>query len=81
MTGILSNSMDEKQFLILLDELLELAPGTLKGDELLENFEEWNSLAVIGYMAMVNEHYGLVVLPRQIGLCASVGDLIALTKV
>jgi len=71
--------MDRSQFLILIDELLELEPGTLKGDELLEGLEEWNSLAVVGYMAMVNEHYGLILSSKRLAACTTVNDLIALT--
>ena len=71
--------MDRSQFLILMDELLELEPGTLKGEELLEDLEEWNSLAIVGYMAMVNEHYGRILSSKHFAGCKTVNDLLALT--
>ncbi|HZL57396.1 MAG TPA: phosphopantetheine-binding protein [Bryobacteraceae bacterium] len=70
--------MDRTQFLALMDELLELDPGILKGNESLEGLENWNSLAVIGFMALANEHNGVIVSPRSIAKCKTVNDLIDL---
>jgi acyl carrier protein len=70
--------MERPEFLRQLDELLDLEPGTLKGDETLESLENWNSLAVIGFMAMIDEHYGIVVPPKQISACTTVENLIEL---
>jgi acyl carrier protein len=72
--------MDRLQFLEMLDELLELEPGTLKGDEALDSLENWNSLAVIGYMALVNDHFGVIVAPKQIAACTTIDQLIALPQ-
>jgi acyl carrier protein len=70
--------MERPEFLCMLDELLELEPGTLKGEEKLDSLENWNSLAVIGYMALVNDHYGVIVSPRQISVCVTVAQLVDL---
>ena len=70
--------MDRIQFLGLMDELLELDTGTLRGNESLEGLENWNSLAVIGFMALANEHNGIIVSPRSISQCKTVNDLIDL---
>jgi acyl carrier protein len=72
--------MNRSQFLLQLDELLELEPDTLKGDELLEGLDGWGSLAVLGYMAIVNENTGIVVSPVQISSCSTIDDLVALAK-
>jgi acyl carrier protein len=66
------------EFLLLLDELLELEPGTVKGSETLDSFESWNSLAVISFMALVDEHFGISLQPRQIAACTTVADLTGL---
>jgi acyl carrier protein len=73
--------MDLTEFLLTIDELLELEPGTLKGTEKLDELEGWNSLAVIGFMAVVSERFGIVVPPKKISACSTVGDLIALTEI
>jgi len=73
--------MTRPDFLSLMDELLELPKGTLTGEEKLENLEEWNSLAMIGYMALVDEHIGVKLSPRQFLSCDTVSDLLDLAKV
>jgi len=70
--------LKQTEFLLLLDELLELEPGTLKGSETLESLEDWNSLAVISFMALVDEHFGVSLQPRQIAGCSTIADLVGL---
>ena len=70
--------MENNEFLLLLDELLELEPGTVKGSETLDSFDGWNSLAVISLMALVDEHFGISLQPRQIAACSTIADLVGL---
>ena len=70
--------MKRNEFLLLLDELLELEPGTVKGSETLDSLESWNSLAVISFMALVDEHFEISLQPRQIAACMTVADLTGL---
>lgn len=69
--------MDKTQFLKLIDELLELDEGALKGDEQIDGIG-WDSLATISFMALVDERFGLSLQPRQIAGCSTVSDLSAL---
>ena len=69
--------MDKTQFLKLIDELLELDEGTLKGGEQLDGIG-WDSLATISFMALVDERFGFSLQPRQIAGCSTVSDLLAL---
>jgi acyl carrier protein len=68
------------EFLVLLDELLELPPGTLKGPEPLTSLSQWDSLASVGFIALVDRHLGLAADPGQIGAAETVNDLIALVQ-
>jgi acyl carrier protein len=70
--------LENNEFLLLLDELLELEPGTVKGSETLDSFDGWNSLAVISLMALVDEHFGISLQPRQIAACSTIADLVGL---
>jgi acyl carrier protein len=70
----------KEEFLLALDEMLELPPGTLKGPEKIEDIETWDSLAVINLMALVDEHYSVKLAPRQIGAAETVDQLYALTS-
>lgn len=69
--------MSKKDFLLLLDELLETEPGTLTGVEMLETLS-WDSLAVVGLIALVDEQFDIALSPAKIGKCEAVNDLIAL---
>jgi acyl carrier protein len=70
--------MTINDFLLSLDQLLELEPGTVKGTESLDSLESWDSLAIISFMALVDEHFGVALQARQIAESKTVGDLIGL---
>lgn len=72
--------MNREKFLPLLDEVLELEPGTLKGPEKLEDLENWNSMAMVSFVALVDEHFGYTVSPRQFVNCETIDDLLRLIK-
>ncbi len=70
--------MKRNELLTLLDELLELEPNTVKQSDALDSFEGWNSLAVIGFLAMVDEKLGISLEPRKLAGCKTVNDLLGL---
>lgn len=67
--------MQPSDFYRLLDEVLELDAGTLQGDEKLEDVENWDSLAVISYIALVDEQFGVVVDSEHLMQAKTVADL------
>ncbi len=71
--------MDKSKFLAMMDELLELSPGTIYGEEKLVDLEEWDSLALLSFMAKVNTNYGKILSPQLIAQCQTVDDLQKLT--
>ena len=72
--------MDRAEFLNCLCEVLELEPGSLKGDEVLEDVQNWTSLAVLGLMAAVDEKYNVTLAARELAGCRKVGDLVDLVS-
>ena len=60
------------------EELLELDAGGLKGDETLEGFESWDSLAVISFIALADEHFDIMVEGEALANATSVADLLRL---
>jgi len=70
--------MTRSEFLAALDEMLELAPGTLTGAEVLDDLEGWDSLAVISYIALVDETVGKIVAGEDLARAKTVNDLVAL---
>ncbi len=73
--------MSRKEFLLLFDEVLELPAGTLSGPERLEDLKQWDSAAMIGFIALTDNHNGRRLSPRQIVNCATVEDLLTLAQV
>jgi len=70
--------MNKNDVLLLLDELLELDLGSLKGDELLENLDGWDSMAVVGLMGVAHEKLELILEPAPITSCQTVNDIVNL---
>jgi acyl carrier protein len=70
--------MSRSEFLLELDKVIEASPGTLKGDEKLAGLSAWDSLAVIGFIAMVDDKFRVQLAARDIGACERVADLEAL---
>lgn len=68
--------MTREHFLQSLDELLELPPGTLQGPEKLEEFEGWNSVAMLGVIALADQN-GVKLSMRQIATSAETVDQLA----
>lgn len=73
--------MTRAEFLTTIDELLELPPGTLRGEEKLEDLEQWNSLAVVGFIGIADEHCGQTLSPRLLAGCRTVNDLLGLAGI
>ena len=72
--------MDHTEFLRKIDELLEKPDCELTGPERLEDLEGWDSMAVIGFMAIADEHFGRKLSPPNIAKCQTVDDLFALVQ-
>jgi len=73
--------MTRDAFLLSLDEVFEVPAGTLKGPEKLDDLENWNSMAMLSYIALVDSNDGTQVSPRQIRDCSTVDDLVRLAKI
>lgn len=67
--------MTKREFLLHLDELLELEAGTIKGDELLASWPKWDSLAIIAFIALIDQHFGASVPAIKIMNCRTPNDL------
>ncbi len=73
--------MSKADFLRGLDEILELPEGSLRGSERLEDLENWNSLAVVSFIALADQKTKAKIQVRQIGACETVADLLRLAQV
>ena len=74
-------TMTRTEFLKSFDTILELPEGTLKGTEKLEDLENWNSLAMIDFIALADTNNGVKLATLQIAKSETVADLLKLAKV
>jgi acyl carrier protein len=70
--------MKKSEFLRLLEEMLELDSGTLKGPETLKEVGKWDSVAVMGFIALVDEHFETSISPKRLSECKTIDDLAGL---
>lgn len=75
------NRMNRAAFLLEIDELLGLNPGTLQGDEKLEELENWDSTALIGVVVLAESARERHISPDQVVRCSTVADLLRLAGV
>jgi len=56
--------------------MLELEPGTIKGNESLLDLNGWDALALLSFIAMADSKLGLVIKAAALVNCKTVSDLI-----
>ena len=79
--GYSGGDMTKEEFLLEMDGILEVEPGTLKGSEKLAELEQWNSTALIGFIALADTNNGARIAPRHVVNCVTVDDLLKLAGV
>jgi acyl carrier protein len=73
--------MTRTEFLLEMDELLGLQSGTLRGDEKLEDLQNWDSTALIGMIALAESANDAQISPDEVVGCSTVADLLRLARV
>jgi acyl carrier protein len=72
--------MPKDQFLRHIEKILDIEPNALLGPECLSDTKEWDSTAIIDFMAMVDKHAGAILSVDAIVSCATYDDLFALIE-
>jgi len=75
------DKMSRAAFLSEIDEILGMRPGTLKGDEKLEDLHNWDSTALIGVIVLAEAASERHISPDQVVTCSTVADLLRLAGV
>jgi acyl carrier protein len=70
--------MTRNEFISEIENLLEVAPGTFTGETFLGDIERWDSLAVVGFIALVDENLGFTPPPKKIAASKTLEDLVKL---
>ena len=68
--------MKRDEFLIRLDEIMNRAAGDTKADEVLADIDGWDSLAMLGFIALADADLAVRLTGKQLAAAKSVQDLI-----
>lgn len=68
--------MTKTEFIAAIEDLVEVDLGTLTEESLLADIKQWDSLAVVGFIALVDENLGFTPAPSEIAASTTVGDLL-----
>ena len=75
------NTMTREEFLLEMDEILGLRAGTLRGDENLDELQNWDSTALVGLIVLAETTNDAHISPDQVVGCTTVADLLLLAQV
>ena len=73
--------MSRDEFLLEIDNILQLPAGTLRGNEKLEELGNWDSTALVTLIVLAEDHVGARISPAQVVNCTTVDDLLQLAQV
>lgn len=72
--------MDISSKLALIEECMDIDEGTLKPEDQLSDFEEWDSVTALSIIAMVDEQFGKTLTGDELKEARTVADLIAMME-
>jgi acyl carrier protein len=70
--------MTSKNFLSEIEQIVEAPSGSLSMDRGLVDLEGWDSMAVLGFIAMADDRLGATVSAEQLAKCGTIADLAGL---
>jgi acyl carrier protein len=76
-----AKKMTREEFLLEMDEILGLQPGTLHGEEKLDELQNWDSTVLVELIMLAETANDVEISPEQVVGCATVGDLLRLAGV
>ena len=73
--------MTRSEFLLEMDDILGLPPGTLRGNEKLDELQNWDSTSLITLISLAESNNGVSLSLHRIVDCSTVEDLLQLAQV
>ena len=71
-------TITREEFLLEMNEILGLRSGTLRGNENLDELQNWDSTALVGLIALAETANGAQISPEEVVGCTTVADLLGL---
>lgn len=72
--------MTEQEKIALMEEIMDLDEGTLTLDSVLDEIDEWDSVAILSFIAAMDEHFDKVIKGSEIKSFVTVKDAIAVME-
>lgn len=72
--------MNEQEKLALLEEIMELDEGTLSVGDVLEDYEEWDSITALSLIAAMDEKFHKTITGAEIKELKTVSDVLEMMK-
>lgn len=72
--------MNNEEKIAILEELMEVDEGTLTPKTLLINIEEWDSVALLSFIAMMDDEFGKTIKGSVVREQKTVADLMNLME-
>ncbi len=69
---------DSSPYIKLIEEIIEAEPGTITISDELEEIHGWDSMALLGLIAIVDERYEEMIDLEKLAKCISVNDIVSL---
>lgn len=67
--------MSKAKFIELFQETLEMEDEDIKQDDIFREYSEWDSLAVLSVLAMVNEEYDIIIPRKEFEVTQTIEEL------
>ncbi len=68
--------MTNAEKIALLEEVMELEEGTLQQDDVLEEYDEWDSVTILGIISLIDEEFGKTVTGKEVRDIKTVSGLL-----
>lgn len=72
--------MSEKEKIELLEEIMDVDSGTLHIDDILKDYDEWDSLSVLTFISEIDSRFGKKISGEDIKKFVTVADAIAVME-
>lgn len=74
----MGENISEQEKIAIIEDILEVAPGSLNLDSNLSDIEEWDSLAIMSLLAFFDTEYHVKLTSKDIKKIVFVKDLVNL---
>ena len=68
--------MTNAEKIALFEEVMELEEGTLQQDDVLEEYDEWDSVTILGIISLIDEEFGKTVTGKEVRDIKTVSGLL-----